>query len=265
MTMPHEDPTGSPEAADDVDLAPGDQGKVTRRQKRSESVHTGEDLQRACDALIHRTHAKIDTGTGPQSRELPSLLEQLRDPSSSGVFDGSNSAKSRPTINAGIVALLIEIAAVSRRQLIDLGVARHADVDANIRAATTATIVTADVAEMDAWLYVLVKWRHAARRELQLDSGRRQWLRGVPCPQCKSLTALSRDRGDGVRMHTPALAVTWTEPLDGLAHVVEEWLWESIDCRACSASWWRGENLHHLIEALGRAGVVGPEWSAVLA
>jgi hypothetical protein len=240
-------------------------------QERSEGGPEGDRLRAAdalhlaCDALVSRTRVQTEIDGEWVWQKLPSLLEQLA--GEDARHDGLRSSYtgSRPPINTGIVALLTDIGDTSRRQLKDLGSADHgADMVRNVRAATTATIVTSDDDEMSIWLYVLVRWRHRARQELQLDSSRRQWLRGIACPQCGSTVALGKSPNGGERMQTPALAVTWAEPADGRAHVEHEWRWEAIDCRACGASWWRGENLHHLLAALQSSGAIAA-WSNIVA
>ena len=95
------------------------------------------------------------------------------------------------------------------------------------------------------WLETLNRWRIDARRALGLDSGRRQWAHGQKCPQCQSATAWS---SSGVQ--TAALAVVWSEPQDGLQHIESEWKIRAVECRNCSATWWRGDELDALREAI---------------
>lgn len=216
---------------------------------------TAEDLHRACDALIQTTRVKVDQGRGEEAeqwQQLPSLLEQLggADAAYRGP-GGVAGARSKAPINTGVVALLEEISAVSRRQLQDVGYTGtpRPELPRTVRAATTATISTGDGVEMAAWLWVLARWFRAIRRELKLDAGRRQWLRGLACPHCKATVAGGVD-GDGHGVQTPALAVTWAPPDAGLEHVDDLWRWDGVDCRACGRAWIRGVTMHLLIEAL---------------
>lgn len=227
---------------------------------------TADDLQLACDALVHTSRARIDQGEegGESWQQLPSLLEQLAGADAAYRGPGGVAgARSKPPINTGVVALLGEIEYVSRRQLIDVGyrgTPSH-ELPRTVRAATTATIVTEDGVEMAAWHWVLVRWHRAIRRELKLDVGRRQWLRGIACPQCKATIAAGTD-SDGHAVQTPALAVAWAQPDPGMEYVDEAWQVEGIECRACSRAWVRGATMHLLIEALHPAEVADLDESA---
>lgn len=197
---------------------------------------TAEALHAACDALVQRTRVHVEGAW----HTLPSLLEQLAGADAAlGGFAGSAAAASKPPINTGVVALLREIDRTTRRQLLDVGGQARADLPGNARAATAATISTNDPAELDAWLYVLLRWHGAVRRELRLDVGRRQWLRGLPCPACGAVMARALD-GDGYGMQTPALAVSWEPPAAGYEHVETEWQCSGVSCRACGQRWPRG-------------------------
>lgn len=220
-----------------------------------EIVYSAEDLHLACDALIQRTRVRIDEAW----HNLPSLLEQLAGADAAAIgANGTGGAVTKAPINTGVVGLLVEIHEVSRRQLADLGQPDHRnDVSRNVRAATTASAITADADEMAAWLYQLNRWRHGARQELRLDSGRRQWLRGVPCPDCHASIATHLDSSN-MPIQTSALSVTWSEPADGRAHVDDEWRWSAITCKACQATWWRGDTMQALIESLLAVGAIDP-------
>ena len=214
---------------------------------------TDDDLLRnriiaARDALIGRTVVKVRLADGTaQHQSLPSLLDQLeasKAASASG-GDGPMGGKpgSRPVANVAVLDVLISI-----EDRVRFG---HGEL-ANRVWQYTDHAIESPIGDSGAWWLVqLTAWQHQARAALRLDSARRQWVRGLACPECGQSSAQTESEAI-----TPALAVSWRCPQDGKLHSDEDWHVSAITCKACGRVWLRGPGMLELISAMVESGSI---------
>ena len=213
------------------------------------------DLNTAVDALIQRTRIKVYREDTQKTlwQTIPSLWEQLE---TSAMWRGGGSGGlgafgSRPTISTGVVSLLIEIAEAATEGAVEHAGQSRGSVPGNLRAIAATLSSSTDVDQVDWWNTAVLKWVRAARHELKLDPNRPQWARGIACPDCGATTA-STDQ-DGEKVRTPAIAITWTGPDDDNHHADTDWKVRAVECRMCSATWWRGPDLDRLVSDMLQA------------
>lgn len=236
-----------------------------------------EPLHRAVDALINPTRIRLwrDDTHRASWQTVPSLWTQLN---SSGKWTGSNNGGrafgSRPVIATGIVSLIMEIESTITEASTDFGriitrtskiptcycrpykpcpgyiLQTERDYPAELRAIAANM---PDQEQVVIWTEILRRWAHIARAELGLNPNRPQWARDSACPECGSKEATADQDGETVR--TPALAITWGVP-DGEEsdyHEDHDYKVRAVECRACSAAWWRGPELDSLVTAMFNA------------
>jgi len=220
---------------------------------------TAEQLYRACDLLVQGVRTPVIRDDHTRSWiSGRSLLTQLASADMAGSTGGAAGGASRSLINHAAAVVLADMATTSRHQLADLHAPDHGtDIRLNLRSATTVTALTADDNEMSAWLWLLQRWRTTARACLQLDSARRQWLRGLACPHCSATTTTHRDPGSSNMIHSSSLNIQWIAPPAALEHDDEAWTWDSVQCRNCGQRWVRGVTLSDLLRDLRAAGTIG--------
>jgi len=207
------------------------------------------DLHTAVDALIQRTRIKVYREDTQRHiwQTIPSLWEQLETSAMwhSGGGSGAGAFGSRPTISTGVVSLIMDISSAASE-----GAQEHAgeakrSVPGNLRAIAAKLMAGNDLDQLDWWQTALTKWIRDARAELKLDPVRPRFARGITCPDCGADTATTDQDGETVR--TPAIAITWTGPDDDEHHPDTDWKVRAVECRVCSATWWRGPDLDRLV------------------
>jgi hypothetical protein len=210
-------------------------------------------LHKAVNALIEPSKVRLyreDTKRGSW-HEIPSLWSQL---TASGQWAGSNTGGgafgSRPVISTGIVALIIEITDAITEAATDFGRIIRVNDQRDYPAELRAIAANADPDTAVWWTEHVRKWVSQARSQLGLNPQRPQWARDTCCPNCGADSAQTQD--DERTIRTPALAITWGypegEPED--YHEDHEYKVRAVECRACSACWFRGPELDSLVEAM---------------
>lgn len=208
-----------------------------------------EDLHRAIDDLVTPGRIKLhreDTGA-TEWQTVPSLWVQLEGAVAYSGNGGSAVAKSKPPITTGVVALIIEISTATTETATELAGESRRNVPANLRAIAATFVGKPDIDLLDWWVTSVKDWVRQARVLLRLDPDRPKWARGTRCPDCGADTATAQQDGETVR--TPALSISWSAPEGSRDqhHADSEWHVRAIECRACSAVWWRGADLDQLV------------------
>jgi hypothetical protein len=105
-----------------------------------------------------------------------------------------------------------------------------------------------DQYDLNWWHDTLRTWAREIRTALALDPSRPQWARGAKCPDCNADSATTKQDGETVR--TPALAIAWAGPAEDEHHPDSAWKVRAVECRACGRTWWHGEELNTLVDAM---------------
>jgi hypothetical protein len=217
----------------------------------TKSLINTEDLHRAVDALVQGERIQITREDKTvEHKPVPSLWEQLEDAVPYSGSGGSAVAKSKPPITTGVVALLIEISDAATEGVNDLVGENRRNTPANLRA-VAATLAGLNDLDLTAWwTEKLREWVRKARELLRLDPDRPRYARGTACPQCGNKSVATVVDGETVR--TPALAINWAPPEQHTTrHAADtDWLVRAIECRACDATWFRGDSLSIFTDAL---------------
>lgn len=206
-------------------------------------------LQDAITALIDPTRIRIYREDTQQHawQTIPSLWDQLGTSSQWGSQEtGTSRFGSRPVISTGVVALTIDITQTAREGANDHAPPRPGDqprdTPGNLRA-VAANLNDPD--QIQWWTERARKWVSEARAVLRLDPPRPRSARGSRCPECgEHSTHIEKD---GEIIKSPALAITWVGPTDHDYHPDTEWKVRAVECRACTAAWFRGDSLDALI------------------
>lgn len=208
-----------------------------------------EDLHRAVDLFITRQRIKLhrEDTKRMEWQTLPSLWEQLETSAMwSGQGTGNGAFGGRPVISLGVVDLLMEVAAATSETVVEFAEKSRLNVPANLRAIAAALPEDFDL--LTTWTGMVTGWTSKAREVLRLEPPHPKWARGISCPECGADTAMADRNGESVR--TPALAITWTPP-DREEHQPDSaWKVRAVECRSCSATWWRGDSMEHLVDAM---------------
>jgi len=211
---------------------------------------TGDDLWKWCDRLTLPVRHRLvrENGTA-EHLTLPSLLDQLEDDlgSTSGA-SGRSKPGSRPPLNMTALSLLGELEVVildaiagedleKRQQTL----ARH------LRQVVAHLVSTADPDVVDWWARLAKSWHGevAACLPGEDEGASQRPIRGMPCPDCQTWTV--ERVADGLVYRDPALTLVFA------ARMVRHAL-----CRACGASWFRGDPLIALADSFNTQARTGP-------
>jgi hypothetical protein len=190
------------------------------------------------DALIsHGAKPRIETSLPakpPSARPALRLLDQF----------------GKPALDPDVAGRLVERAArptADYRYRRDLAQLRH-DTRTDLRQLATIVIGARDQDLTDWWADRYRWWTARAETALAADDETidTRGVRGRACPQCQTLWVTSERDGETYR--DPALLITFH---DGQVR--------HITCRACTTSWWRGEDVDTLTQQLaGDEAIQGP-------
>lgn len=220
-----------------------------------------DHLNDALDGLIQgeqkRIRREYDRPGGKkewatQLSTTPSLWEQLVDATAYQGNGGGAQGKPRLPITAGIVDIINEATTWTREGISELvGTRDRNDIPAGMRGIIANITATRNEGLCSDWTKQLKSWAAKAREQLQLNPPHPQWARGARCPECGAKHAMTE--GDDGPTKTPALAINWAPPEDTTTYPPPPWLVQAVVCKACDMSWFRGESLELLVDAMIQA------------
>ena len=198
-----------------------------------------EPLWAAVDGLTKPRHVRLlRDGGGTDWTTVPSLWWQLEDAvAGSSALDGGGKA-SRYRAPADLECL--ELRADIRETVVD-ALAGHdqrprSTVPDSTRALASLVIATTDDDLVGWWTYRLGSWCRLIRNALALDT-RPRGIRSTACPTCGTMY-VTVDSAEGPRREA-ALVLDFA---DGLVR--------AATCQACGSTWFRGQALLDLADAV---------------
>ena len=205
------------------------------------------DINDAVDRLIQRPRTRIPRDDGTWTwKTTPSLWEMLTDSTGcTGGSGGSPSWASRLPISATAVDLVHDITTTCREAAQDLagkpanGKPRDTPADLRAIAPNTGT-------ELAWWTEKILTWGAQARNVLHLDPSLPRWVRGTPCPACGATHAHGNDGVETTRI--PALGIIWHDT--STEQHPDNWQVRAVTCAACTETWFRGESMDALVDAM---------------
>jgi hypothetical protein len=170
---------------------------------------------------------------------MPSLLQQLAEAVVSGAGGhGRGKQGSRPPLDIAAMSLMLEIVSCVREALIGFDRKPDPDTGESVRDLASELLRHPDEADaVDWWTSQFRSWGGQIRAAISSDPDRPTRLWGVACPEC-SVKFIPEIR-DGEQVKRPAVFVHWNRKL-----------LQAIECSACTASWFRGEQLDQLVDRM---------------
>lgn len=217
-------------------------------------MNAADRLNDALDELIQGQQRRIvreydrPGGKTERTHQLAttwSLWDQLTKSTSYQGNGGSVIGKPRLPIAAGIVDLTTEISTWAKEAADDMLGAQRKTTPATLRAVVAYINTHHETDLQTIWTARIHKWVALGRELLGIDPPHPKWIRDTACPTCGATNATQEDSGETTR--TPALAITWAQPVDTTRYPPDDWTVRAVECRACSEVWWRGEPLEMLV------------------
>lgn len=199
-------------------------------------------LNKAVDRLVkpRRTRLLRDGGTTIWAT-IPSLIAQLDAEIGTGTArrEGGGS-RYRTPLDLDVMELRHTIRETINDALIAHGQKLRPDTAASIRLLAVTVTAVADDDLTEWWTDELEKFARQITNTLHLnDEPQPRGIRGASCPACGADHVTRTEAGETV--HDPALTITFT------GHLVR-----AAECHACLTTFWRGEGLLALADALTR-------------
>lgn len=169
---------------------------------------TARDLWNATDQLTNPTSNRLRRDDGRiEHHKLPSLLDQLIEAVANGAGQKTGSAfGSRPPLDAGALALLIEIATYIRDACLDRGIKRKRDNRLDLRTLVSAVNSDGDEVRIDACTVKIRGWCARIKTAISNDPDRTWRMHGAACTVCSSTQIPAWDE-DGNLTHQPCMIV----------------------------------------------------------
>lgn len=152
---------------------------------------------------------------------------------------GQPSHKSRPPATLAVVALVMDVTAAAREGADDLLGRMHATTPDNLLGVVYALGQRPDPDLIAWWTTAATDWTHRARVLLGEEPNLTRDVYGAQCPCCDAMFVVLATEGE--HRLTPAIGVVWQE------QATQQYEVHLVHCRACSATWARGEDLDQLV------------------
>lgn len=208
-------------------------------------IERHRDADELAEATAHLSFCLVaDPRYGASHGVVPSLWEQAEIALETGreqqTAGGGAPLAERSPADLDLMEQMLTIRETMPYQLAGRGITPRATIPEQIRQ-LAAHIATHEPQHVEWWAYRLGQWARLLGTYLHaIDVGPRPVrLRNAPCPLCKTRqVTLDTDQGPVV-----------TGPI--LVDFVNGWI-RAATCTACTATWWRGDELNELADALAR-------------